>query len=956
MKWLKYFLFTIFLSYASIWGPYYVSLFGNLRVLGSIDSISEPCADLSEVSSECKIQYIMPAKLVASLPASSSLGLGVLIHALEIGCAKKGGFDLRLTIGDKRNAGKTIDALSTYQTLSLTQLQCEGDVVVKVWSPKQYRRFGLIDGLMVGGDPLYVLRVKKITEFFRDHFLILITVIFLVISIFNSVLYSITRRKDQKSPVETYQWAWIGYMLFFSGLLNTFFPFIGGAYEITRVSNFFSLLARIGPGFYAIRSGRSKAFFSGANFALKKIKFSWLTPLIVSLFLLEASPYFAKSLGPAYMVGGILFVVASFVCRDTFLFFWGVCSIVDGLKVLMIPGLPTPYMMMCLAMFSVLDSFLAKVRSGSRILDSLRWARETVHSLNSADGLLKVIREFADRFSIGQISMIVPQADGNCEIFIERNVGKKWTSEKILLNKMPEIFSHVLTTREALWNVEEGSLMASNIRKGEEKKFKYRGNYFSVVPILYNSMPIAGLAFTDFPNKVATDEAKLTEITSVADLLLPFFAKFISSKMVVEKSEWSDTCSALIHEIKKIEARNIIDDQEFIQAVASLVSEKMNYGTFISYLDQSTRRLIVKGVAGMEAGIEKMYRESEFYAVSHNERGPIPLSVNRRRPALVSDLSWIRPVLHPNTLAVFDVSGIKSCASVPIFEGVPGSEESIWGILWLESKEVGAFSHKNERGLIEVCGAIQEIFHNRNAQKKHKITTELLSGFVPENILTKLVKGESVRVNEQGFLLMADLRDSTKLSRKIGADDWVAFVSTLLGPAQKVAEKYGFEIQAAIWDALYFTKSDAHSFSEADLISFSDELSQLFEAGMCKKFGDPMSEQPYHSRARFCLVHGDISRDVRSSVTSSWTIVGSSMAAISKLEQACKSHTGWIFCGDSVPFVEQAVNWDRIGSSAKGTGESIHRYRDMFLPDKGKFDQYVAELGEIGKSDLKLAS
>lgn len=67
--------------------------------------------------------------------------------------------------------------------------------------------------------------------------------------------------------------------------------------------------------------------------------------------------------------------------------------------------------------------------------------------------------------------------------------------------------------------------------------------------------------------------------------------------------------------------------------------------------------------------------------------------------------------------------------------------------------------------------------------------------------------------------------------------------------------------------------------------------------------------------ARFCLVHGDTTRDLHVGVNRNWTIVGTAMAEVNKLEQACKSLPGRLFANAAALGDRPAHNWTLVAGS-----------------------------------------
>ena len=73
------------------------------------------------------------------------------------------------------------------------------------------------------------------------------------------------------------------------------------------------------------------------------------------------------------------------------------------------------------------------------------------------------------------------------------------------------------------------------------------------------------------------------------------------------------------------------------------------------------------------------------------------------------------------------------------------------------------------------------------------------------------------------------------------------------------------------------------------------------------------------------MVYGDTTRDVRSAMTSNWSIVGQAMAKVSKLEQACKGLSGWLFSSSSLLTEEVNYDWQEVCFSDP-LGEKICKF------------------------------
>ncbi|MFL5812703.1 MAG: GAF domain-containing protein, partial [Bdellovibrionia bacterium] len=488
---------------------------------------------------------------------------------------------------------------------------------------------------------------------------------------------------------------------------------------------------------------------------------------------------------------------------------------------------------------------------------------------------------------------------------------------------IPPIFANVLSTRETLWHIEAKSLFALNLRKGEFQDRKYEGNYFTVIPLLQAGTPVGAVAITNYPDQTALDEIYRLEFESVLSLAVPIVTRLVAEETQTQEDEWFSGCQETAKKIRALSNDSSIKLSDALQKAARLLSDSSNAGVFVAQLEPATRRLHVQATSGYPEEIARIYHEFKFYAVSHNEQGPMPLAINRGKIVTIPDSSWIEGVLHKQSLEIFRQFQTRSCAAIPI---QPSENDVPWGVIWIESKSIGQFSAQAEPGLKLLAQAVEDLILKVSLQGLHERAKSALAGFVPERVLHALLSGQDVRENEQGYLLMADLRDSTKLARKYGADAWTQFVGKLCKPAEAIAQKYGYSLQVVVWDALYFTSGKPKSSQELqNAVRMASELAALFGMEAQREFNEVLL--PFDTnRARFCVTYGDVTRDVKNNFTSSWTIVGTAMASISKMEQTCKGFDGVLFCSEFALTDAGDITWEALPVRAKGTDELIYRF------------------------------
>jgi class 3 adenylate cyclase len=363
--------------------------------------------------------------------------------------------------------------------------------------------------------------------------------------------------------------------------------------------------------------------------------------------------------------------------------------------------------------------------------------------------------------------------------------------------------------------------------------------------------------------------------------------------------------------------------------LTKLIADKTEMGCMIMELNPSNRELKIMGIGGFNDLATAAYKRSQFFAVSNNEQGPVALAVNKRRTITIPDTQWLSGVLHPSTLRTFELSDTRSCAVVPIFS--KGHDHNVWGLLWIESKLPGFFMPQTEDGLALLGSSVQNYVSTLYLQAAASRVTRALQGFVPNKVLNKVISGEPARETDCGLLLMADLKESTRISRAVGSDKWQEFTKRISPEVELLAIKRGYVLQAVVWDAFYLTKtalSPPSSLEEE--VDLALELNTLFWSRMQDFFPAGLLEES-HERARFCVTFGDTTRDLRSALNDHWTIIGTAMASVSKLEQACKGKEGWLFASSSLFTRAEQWGWEETNTRVSGTDEIVFRYNERIV-------------------------
>lgn len=903
MKLFAYFTVAVALGYAVEWVPRYVAFISgnNLSVVGSIAKYRESCTKPENKLTRCSDRYRIPlAEIKNTFPEFRGIGLGILIAGTEIYCSSDS--DRTSRYGDIKTGSRAYELLKIYQTADLDFLDCRNEIVVDAWSPKLHRRSGYIGGPLLAGDIHHIEIAKGAVEFFTKEIYFFLAIGLVVCFLITSILIRpLVRLDETTTSFDAYSKFWVAFALMKSGLIEIALPMVSSTLVYVRMANFFSLIAHIGPLLHAIASGNSRhsrlktfAHFLGRTLE----KRSGITPFHILSIALVASPYFAKALGacaailiPAYFFIGLrrqdknLIVFSAIMAFEAWKYFDSAYA---------------PYGLVALPFVSCLifDQFIKRVQYGARIVGLLLWSKRNSIERNY-EATQQAVRELSEMFGISQVSVLEPIRDGNCRITIQRQIERVWQTDWFYRETIPPVFSHVLTTREPLLNLHEDSDLSMHVRGLITRRWSYGGKYFTVIPVLKDDRVLAAVAFSSYDPALFFDSTRRLELEFGIELLSSILANSIWAANTALSDDWYRRCVRANEKMLASDVGAIGEEAletALIRALEILASDFDCRG-IIARLNPLTRELDQKIIFGYDPKLVSLYQATRFFALTENAQGLMPLAINRRRVITAPDLSWILSSLHHKSQELLRLSEAKSAVAVPIM--LPKTDEKCerdtWGVLWLESKQAGYFSARSEEGLKVVSSAIEAIVARQDMRKKAQTALE---GLVRPDIADRLLRDLPVREEERGYLLVADIRGSSSIANQLGADTWNRFVSQLREPLAKLSGHYGLSLQLTIWDAFYFTKEQhlITASEPSDIIQFCAEMNALLCAAFTNEFGDsPLPEDG--SRARFCLEYGDITRDIHNGT---WTITGNAMAAVSKLEAACKALPGWFFLSEAI--------------------------------------------------------
>jgi hypothetical protein len=869
----------------------------------SIRSFEEICdqtggrPDLASL--ECRKQYRVPLSHAAGRSDFGSIGLGVLVHTLTISCANANEAGQRLI--DLNMRGQVLDAINRYQLLNLKEAACSGDLIVRAWCPKEYRRCGHIDGPLVVGSDTAVERVGKFIEFFRRDFTYLLLALFLAL-IFSSFLISRFSGLPQKEEMFfRFGLLWFPFLLVVSGASSILVPIETSGFFWARLSNGLAILAFSGCVIArATSKARAESFLHRAGTFLLSSISSWVPvpKLVIPVLYFCVSNQFAKSYGLLFLAMSLTSVGVSVRVKDAILFLLGISAVSDSLKLLDFYFLPTAYLHVLFTLGTLALYVRARLESAAAYFSKVRWAQRYVAKLPEVPQLEDILAALMNQSELGKISVAVPEKSGACRIIqgSKVEVGTQQSSlfewKQFLESSVPPVIAHVMTTNEAIWHVDEQSDFARLLRKGEPQKYLYRGRYFSALPLRNDSGVFGVVAITDYPKRYISNALESEALKAVLAILLGPITERLVRTEAKEATNWASKVLSFKGRDKATLKK--LDWPVLFPSLAAEMADSLGCRVALFSLDVYSRKLNLLGSAGYSSSERAAFDQAPLYAVRGNEQGPVALAANRNRAISVQNVAWVTGVLHPSSVDLLRALGTNSFCVAPIHVGAKGASDP-YGIIWLDSCVSGFFKSLHEEDVFRLGLDVGELIVGKEDYIRHEADQNLLKRMLPKDVAAALASGTPLEQVSEGFLVMCDLRDSTLISRKLGAAAWTGFVDSLTERLRVPAEIAGASLKSVVWDAFYFTLESDRSPSGLERVErLLADLIQSISESYPKEFVEVRGAGGV-SPARFCVVYGDTSMGLSGKVNARWTFTGTAMAEVSKLEQVAKKVPGDVF-------------------------------------------------------------
>lgn len=864
-------IFVVFIGYApqvsqSIYRWGYRS--ESVHALPEMRKFETPC-DARKDDSKCGKSYSIPMSLLranAKGLTDPTVSFGLLLRAVGFRCDNSNSyfrtFDNIKTPGmDRAESNRT-------KTMGLDSIPCSTKLIIETWSSPREGRVGWVGGDLVVGESQDIFKIRRINDFWLNDFRIVLALLlqsawFLVYLTRKNLISNYAL-----SPLER-ALPWLACSnLLNSGLITSIVPITENPETLNSVSLLFSTLAFKEIALEGLGERAEKFIYSA----------------LLIFFLFPVNSFFKLHLCSAFI--GIT-LIRGIRDRSITHSLFALFGILATLKIMNFPWAPHSHVH---AVFAFVTLALGLRRRLVQIFSAVSSQIYSKKNFSSED-LELTIRAFIKTFPEVTLKLYALNPGNRAQV----TIASSDLFRKATIDVLPPVVSNVIST---------GVSTGIRNRTDEELVLLAKGNgelanwsYIAPVRLSNKLLGVLEISFDEIGGWDRHMEIDTIQIS--IDLLIISLAEFLTRQHSYEKGEALSKISDAIRVLEKISPSSMSHASYFAES-GKLLSDALNCSTLIMELDSSTREMKVIEFCGYTPEAQEHILNSKFYALENNRHGPAALAMNENRIIIVEDLAWLKQGVKDKTQNLFSKNGSRSGMALPV--NFDSSSENHKYVIWLESRSLQAFKFEfadNYQALVDyLLGKVSE----RLAKSRALNLEEKLSDFIPSKAREKISLGLDPTEVDFGYLMMFDLKGSTRLSLKLGLEKYTQLVMDLKNHCVACFRNFEFDLHEYRWDSFYLTRttSAGTSLSSEDLVHLSIEMESSFKKWL-EKF-DELRNSDYLG-FRLCIVEGDISRGLSVGKTSSWTIIGTAMARVSKLEASVKNLNGITFSLHAERFV-----------------------------------------------------
>jgi hypothetical protein len=799
--------------------------------------------------------------------------------------------------GDLSNIVSSRTTHNEYTVIDSSSLRkCIGkDIEAHVYYPKRQKKSGLRSGYIMLAPPVVASKIRSAHEFVLKDYKIINLCAMVCVLMFSFLIRIVSFDPSAKTRV------WFSFLLAGgavaqSCLLEVLIPNDGFVY----FNRWLAMLTSCGYTAFAV------AYFVNGEF--KK----WCLVLLGSCFfasLMLTQDRIATWIHFSLVVA-LVMLACAVVERSLKILFAGIVLFSAYLEVNGATWVPVS---------NVVPSFFAIVIAAENhraLLSFLKITRllalstkqnRRLESLRRNTGNLSIVKVFQVQFNIGQIS-ILNVTDPEV-IKILQFLGRKHSPNVITLDELPPVFASAITHGKDLVNISSNSKEMESIRRSSSKT-NIASEYFSVFPLYSGQQIIGAIALTDYSADYFKSSLNNSTFMFCLNILKGILVDHLLSMPKVESVRKISKMNLLVSEVDFIGCSSA----QAIVAFGEVMSNAFGWRVMSGTLDQTTYQVRVVKCHRFDAGIESQLAVGKIYAHKDNKQGPLAICVHERKPVIVENVKWLEGVVHENTSKFFHIHGTKSAAFLPVLD----SKNVCVGAFWIEGVSGCEITFADRDLFDSIIQMLSKRLLILESEFNLKASHDSLAHFLPVHLVDSYLAGENVIEVDNGYLLMFDLKGSTRLAHAIGNANFHRHMECFKELISHRLKLHGWTLQQFVWDGFEFTLT-ADERKKIDIEQLDIILAETFDqwkSAVLAEFG-PMPEISGLSY-RICYTYGDISRGVVvEGVTRKWALTGNAIAVVTKVEQASKALSGITFADESI-LSRSKVEWTFLHETSQG--------------------------------------
>lgn len=504
-----------------------------------------------------------------------------------------------------------------------------------------------------------------------------------------------------------------------------------------------------------------------------------------------------------------------------------------------------------------------------------------------------IVKLFQKQFKVERMTIL--SILDTSTIHLQRFSPKRSGAESLQLEELPPVFAHVVTTGNSLINVHADSKLVEDIRR-RDNRLAIDADFFTVLPLYSGREVVGAIALTKYGAEQFKTSLSHSTFMFCLDMLKSLLVEHL---LTTPKTASLEKITLINKEIAEINETNWKTTEDVIHSYGKIINH--TFGWRIACFGQPDNNFLLKhlGCFSFDPEVEERFINGKIYAHRDNQQGPLAIAVHGKKTVIVPNTKWLEGVVHQLTTKFFGIHKTTTAAFVPVF----GEDEAtVIGVYWIEGIRSNEISYADREMFSSITKSISEKIKLLKSRKQLLVSHQNLSKFIPEHLVEAYLNGEDVQETDYGFLMMFDLKGSTRLSHALGNDTFHKEVDSFKDAL--VMELEGkWVLRQFVWDGFEFTRSSAVDGSEILTISeWTTAVEDKFEKwkkNLVSQYGSLAEIVGLSFRIVFTF--GDVSRGVvEEGATRKWTLKGGAVAVATKVEQASKELEGKVFCDDTI--------------------------------------------------------